>query len=997
MRRCAPALAARAALTRAPAARLSYAHEDLETYGGVGVDPLPYSTANADLLSIINVNAAEVPGLHTLLIAIIDFKGQRYLAQSVIPGLLHDQAVTKLLYGSVNDGRAIACNEEMHEKMCALGKRLMMAERRVKPRAAKKDEPEEPALSIDVSLAQKEEPVPLVGPVNCKGLRGSDGRMYLLDMVRTTPRDLVYYDELRAREEAAAAGSAADAAGTGKRKLEAPFMADGFKREGAYVALLRPELVAQYAAAVQRQLQTTAMMQAVHERNKRLTKKKQEQERKAGEAAAAAEGAAAEGAAAPTTEGAGAADSGAVTDGADAAAAAAPATNGAGEDDDDSLQVPIVEMPALQLNVNLHFDNALDEPADVLQRDENLVREVSAFLHQTVLPQLVADLVSNAATVTDGGSLTSLMHERGVNLRLLGRVATMLAVVESQGKTANHFALEVCEMEMVARVCKRILGATLRSNTDARAAPAPLVAKFLNLMLGAPSGSAEPVLALDAPDEARAASGAGGAGSVPGPTATAPGAAAGSGSRKRGGKGGAPALHMLPTEEAALRATSALPATHAEFWQLVRSKVAERYDYQLQLWRNGPQLPSTGQSLRDSLMLLAEEQPEPAQRTHHLPLLRRVCQRCGIRVLAVNYNFGVPAPFAVPHVVDMVPVVKHSMPSVPLPEVRELLSAGQVRANMGDLSGAVDLVGDAVSLLYHAVGTSHRDVADACAAYAVALHSLGRPLAALSFQQRATAISERILGFDHPDVAHSRGNLALFLHPILETPFAVRQMRRCLAMLELAGGPSHPEAASIYLKLGVFLKDIGLVTKSLQSMVLALTRCNNDDFQYIATMHAIASTYAHAQVYREAVRYQRRAHALCLCVPSPTRARSRASLLTCSRVRCAGSGVGPRTSAPWRRRRWCSATRSWPWRRSAAAVRRSRWRTRRRGWRRPRGGLGRARAARAGARASTEWQGARRCVGGRESESESAQCVCQVMWECNTSRSLMNFRHWLKC
>ncbi|CAN0537643.1 unnamed protein product, partial [Laminaria digitata] len=45
-------------------------------------------------------------------------------------------------------------------------------------------------------------------------------------------------------------------------------------------------------------------------------------------------------------------------------------------------------------------------------------------------------------------------------------------------------------------------------------------------------------------------------------------------------------------------------------------------------------------------------------RTHKLPLLRRVCQRLGLRVVSRAYDLGQPGPFALEDIVGVFPVVK---------------------------------------------------------------------------------------------------------------------------------------------------------------------------------------------------------------------------------------------------------------------------------------------------------------------------------------------------
>ena len=54
------------------------------------------------------------------------------------------------------------------------------------------------------------EPQELCGPVECKGIEGSDGRKYVLDLVRLGPRDVFYVAERGVAARATAAAAAAE-------------------------------------------------------------------------------------------------------------------------------------------------------------------------------------------------------------------------------------------------------------------------------------------------------------------------------------------------------------------------------------------------------------------------------------------------------------------------------------------------------------------------------------------------------------------------------------------------------------------------------------------------------------------------------------------------------------------------------------------------------------------------------------------------------------------
>lgn len=131
-----------------------------------------YASANNDLKGTKAYNNADVTGLYTLAMAIIDYRGHRIVAQSIIPGILQGDKSESLLYGSVDNGKKIFWNEKFHAKVLEAAKLLHIKEHEV----------------LDGSGAV----VKMAAPVECKGIIGSDDRHYILDLMRTTPRDANY-------------------------------------------------------------------------------------------------------------------------------------------------------------------------------------------------------------------------------------------------------------------------------------------------------------------------------------------------------------------------------------------------------------------------------------------------------------------------------------------------------------------------------------------------------------------------------------------------------------------------------------------------------------------------------------------------------------------------------------------------------------------------------------------------------------------------------------
>ncbi|CAI9103152.1 OLC1v1001598C1 [Oldenlandia corymbosa var. corymbosa] len=131
-----------------------------------------YASANNDLKGTKAYQEADVPGLYNLAMAIIDYRGHRVVAQSVLPGILQGDKSESLLYGSVDNGRKICWSEGFHSKVSEAAKRLHLKEHCV--------------------LDGSGNVFKLAAPVECKGIVGSDDRHYLLDLMRVTPRDANY-------------------------------------------------------------------------------------------------------------------------------------------------------------------------------------------------------------------------------------------------------------------------------------------------------------------------------------------------------------------------------------------------------------------------------------------------------------------------------------------------------------------------------------------------------------------------------------------------------------------------------------------------------------------------------------------------------------------------------------------------------------------------------------------------------------------------------------
>jgi len=97
------------------------------------------------------------------------------VAQKIIPGLfsslLQEEASVNIAYGS-SEGNDLKCNDEFHKLMLESAEKLY--------------------IKAHIIIGKDSSSAELASHADVKGIIGSDQRRYILDLVRTTPRDINY-------------------------------------------------------------------------------------------------------------------------------------------------------------------------------------------------------------------------------------------------------------------------------------------------------------------------------------------------------------------------------------------------------------------------------------------------------------------------------------------------------------------------------------------------------------------------------------------------------------------------------------------------------------------------------------------------------------------------------------------------------------------------------------------------------------------------------------
>uniref|UniRef100_A0A673BTG2 Clustered mitochondria (cluA/CLU1) homolog b n=1 Tax=Sphaeramia orbicularis TaxID=375764 RepID=A0A673BTG2_9TELE len=180
-----------------------------EHYSPLGGNAAAHSAAICDLRGVQAYASVDIKGLHTLGTAVIDYRGIRVIAQTIVPGLLEKNQEQSVVYGSNDYGETVYTHPRFLELLNKTCQPLKIQRHQV--------------------LDHNNSPVDLCSGIETKGILGNDGRPYILDLLRTTPPDLNMQISV-----------------TKEVEEEVPKVCQQFgypRRSGHRLASLRPELI----------------------------------------------------------------------------------------------------------------------------------------------------------------------------------------------------------------------------------------------------------------------------------------------------------------------------------------------------------------------------------------------------------------------------------------------------------------------------------------------------------------------------------------------------------------------------------------------------------------------------------------------------------------------------------------------------------------------------------------------------------------------------------
>lgn len=414
-----------------------------------GGDAAAHKAVALDANGVRILSTLDVDGLCTLGTCVVDFAGERIVAQSIVPGIFRQRPEneSQIIYGGV-DGRDVIANDSRCEE---LFRKVSSALRLRRHPVFEKENDVRKELELSIET---------------KGLAGADGRIYILDLYRLCPLDAEFLEAEciapNEREFVSVAQSQADEKAVDSSKYP------------HRMTMFRYELIEAYWEHKLNDYVQNKMAEEDAAKEEQTRSKPLEVEDTGSGEINGTE-------AATPKDGDTSIDSDDFTK---IESSGEIAANGASEDlptseVDKERRIDISGFRLLFNPDTFHArlpENASADDLEQKQVDEALVKDVSKFLHESTIPKFVEDLKeARTASPMDSDSLSKALHKRGINVRYLGRI---LEIAQAEDQRAKYTALiAVAKRSVIARSIKHVLSAL------ARGLPYPLVPSLISHFL----------------------------------------------------------------------------------------------------------------------------------------------------------------------------------------------------------------------------------------------------------------------------------------------------------------------------------------------------------------------------------------------------------------------------------------------------------------------------------------------------------------------------------
>ena len=667
-------------------------------YKELGGDAAAFVAPRNDLHGVRVYSAVDVDGLYTLGTVVIDYRGYRVTAQSIIPGILEREQEQSVVYGSIDFGKTVLSHPKYLELLNKAGQHLKILPHSV--------------------INDKDEQIELCSSVECKGIIGNDQRHYILDLLRTFPPDVNFLKlaDVELNKECQAMGFPIEH----KHKLSClrQELLEAFV-EDRYVMFIK------FAAFHLQQLNNTKKAEQKHlkdtmdldiaEREKKDILNEQGAQKLIDSMN----------------------DEQQAADSKDVVRRACAAVGSLKETEFDIRFNPDVFSPGIK-----HMDGKEEQSS--LKNQKKLVQDAAEFLLLRQIPSFIHDCLDHTSAPMDGLTLTEALHNRGINMRYLGKVASLLSSLPNL-----EYLYTISVAELITRAAKHLFVYYIQ-NTDPMSMSLA-ISHFLNCFL-----TTQPIvqpIQLTTEDLFKT-------------------------SKRR------------YTNNKKSKETTASDTTGSEWtnltqkslWQQIKKELKSYWDYDLNCECNVDKVID-------------------AYKLQKISLLRSLNLKVGLQILLREYNFESKnkPTFNEDDIINVFPVVKHINPRAT--DAYNFYTTGQNKIQQGYFKDGYELISEALNLLNNVYGAMHPENAQCLRMLARLSYIMGDPQEALAIQQRAVLMSERVNGIDHPYTISEYAHLALYCFANSQISTALKLLYRARYLATLVCGENHPDIALMDVRL----------------------------------------------------------------------------------------------------------------------------------------------------------------------------------------------------
>ncbi|XP_077336618.1 clustered mitochondria protein homolog isoform X3 [Lithobates pipiens] len=743
-------------------------------YKDFGGDSAAYVSPTNDLNGVRTYNAVDVEGLYTLGTVVVDYRGYRVTAQSIIPGILEREQEQSVIYGSIDFGKTVVSHPKYLELLEKTSRPLKILKHKV--------------------LNDKDEEVELCSSVECKGIIGNDGRHYILDLLRTFPPDLNFLP------------------------VEGEDMPEeckkmGFPKEHRHkLCCLRQELVDAFVEHRYLLFMKLAAMQLMQQKSS-------------------------------LRENVCSLENGGPATSSDSSAKTEPQESSLSEDkmgdsiDGESQVKELAETMASnneavdlksrevirkacqavgsvsETSFDIRFNPDIFSPgvrfsecaqAEV-QNQKQLLKDAASFVLTCQIPCLIKDCLDHNVVPMDGPSLAEAMHQRGINMRYLGKVIEIVKKFPVPSQLDHVYKILISEM--ITRSAKHVFKTYLQGVELSGLSAA--ISHFLNCFLSSFPNS---VAHLPADELV---------------------------SKKKNKKRKNRNLSSVDN-------TAWASVTPQELWKNICSEAKAYFDFDLEC-----------------------ENVDHAVEVYNLQkisLLREISIKVGIQVLLKEYNFDTrhKPTFTEEDILNIFPVVKHVNPKAS--DAFHFFQSGQAKVQQGFLKEGCELINEALNLFNNVYGAMHVEICACLRLLARLNYIMGDYTEALNNQQKAVLMSERILSIEHPSTIQEYMHLALYCFANNQLSTALNLLYRARYLMLLVFGEGHPEMALLDSNIGLVLHGVMEYDLALRFLENALTINSKyhgaKSLKVALSHHLVARVYETKGEFRSALQHEKEGYTI---------------------------------------------------------------------------------------------------------------------------------------